>query len=178
MKNPCIYNFNVYICTEVLVKQFLKSSWNEKFNEHTTPTAATSTDVWMGKLCLSLFIEKVLRLDIEDPIRKSGVFVFWNNWVFRRWLYGRALEARVRWFESSYPDKTGSKTVTNREVSEWLKLPALETGDGTRDVLSVGSNPTFPTYGDCRGIGRLAWLWIRRPCGFKSRLSPQGGFAK
>ena len=32
----------------------------------------------MGKLCLSLFIKEVLRLDIGDPIRKSGVFCFYD----------------------------------------------------------------------------------------------------
>lgn len=29
---------------------------------------------------------------------------FFYNRVFRRWLYGLALGASVRWFESSYPD--------------------------------------------------------------------------
>jgi hypothetical protein len=31
--------------------------------------------------------------------------MFCKNWVFRRRLYGLALEARVREFESLYPDK-------------------------------------------------------------------------
>lgn len=72
-----------------------------------------------------------------NPIRKSGVFLFFEISGYSVVGNMRALGAWDRQFESGYPDQ--------QEVSEWLKLPALETGDGTKVVSSVGSNPTFLT---------------------------------
>ena len=86
-------------------------------------------------------------------------------------------------------------------MSERLKLLVLETSEGTKALSSVGSNPTsltkppqtvyksvdkqcafsavhiFGTYGGSSSIGGASDCGSEG-CGFDSRLSPQGGFAK